>query len=1007
MSRKSDILSKKENKTVPFESYDEQIAKMVLQKELDLEKSLTSNDPNAILKAQLYLKKQQENKKSPDLKSWMFLPDDYMYTGNGYKQSMKEISFEVLRRMGDTFVAKLVKQARIDQVSNFLKFSLDDQMEGYTVRKKRGLFDQEFAEMTTSDKRKAEYIVNFLEHGGLNEKWELTDDLEAFIRKILDDSLTYDQLAFEIVRNRKGDLAKHTAVDASLIRLLDSNDPRYKDAFKNAEVNGFMPMYGMVWEGRILDHPVTGQPIIYYPWELGFGVRNRSSSVRKNGYGTSELEVAVQIVTWILWSFQYNGNFFKQGSQPKGFLNIKNGNGDNTVVNELRQSWRQMMSGVENCLVGDSFILTPEGRRELKSFFVENSEDKKVQIWTGKKFEDGLVYKTKEKKRLNRTTLNNGMFIESSSEHRFKTVDEVGDIVWKIQSELKAGDYLMVNKVTPPNKDLIYYNGFEVESDLFELIGWLTGDGYICTGEKNTKASCLFYHQKKERNIQIYHSWILDKYNINNSPTESFYSEEKKQRLKEKHGFKTVADSTLRTNIADIQFLSFLFELGFSPSKKGKVIPDFLFTCNPKYRRAFLRGFFSADGNVVGGRYIQMTISSDILRQRTKELLLSDGIRCSSFEGIDHIDNFTEKNKSKYCLLVRDNDMFFERVGMIQEHKQFKKKDFKYYSVHDSLPPSLCKKEFSLFREDLKLRYKETKKTLCNTMVTDTISAVLSDREILSFNRFKHVYDVVEDKLYKYEMNQEILNFHFEKIVKIESFEEEVEMFDVQIFDDENQFIVNGVLTHNSHKIPVFEGIDLEWTDLQVSNRDMEFNAWMEFLLVVFCSVYRIDPSELGFHFKGQADAFGQKGEKERLQHSKEKGLKPLLGFLQKLINKYIVSEIDEEFEFAFTGVDIEDEQAQVELDTKKVSGGLISFESAFEKYMGRPYDEKKDTILNPQFLQILQMKQMGGQGMNEEVDNQARENGEEPFNPFDDFGKANDPFIMGLNHYINKTLTK
>lgn len=556
MSRKSDILSKKENKTVPFESYDEQIAKMVLQKELDLEKSLTSNDPNAILKAQLYLKKQQENKKSPDLKSWMFLPDDYMYTGNGYKQAMKEISFEVLRRMGDTFVAKLVKQSRIDQVSNFLKFSLDDQMEGYTVRKKRGLFDQEFAEMTTSDKRKAEYIVNFLEHGGLNEKWELTDDLEAFIRKILDDSLTYDQLAFEIVRNRKGDLAKHTAVDASLIRLLDSNDPRYKDAFKNAEVNGFMPMYGMVWEGRILDHPATGQPIIYYPWELGFGVRNRSSSVRKNGYGTSELEVAVQIVTWILWSFQYNGNFFKQGSQPKGFLNIKNGNGDNTVVNELRQSWRQMMSGVEN-----------------------------------------------------------------------------------------------------------------------------------------------------------------------------------------------------------------------------------------------------------------------------------------------------------------------------------------------------------------------------------------------------------------------------------------------------------------SHKIPVFEGIDLEWTDLQVSNRDMEFNAWMEFLLVVFCSVYRIDPSELGFHFKGQADAFGQKGEKERLQHSKEKGLKPLLGFLQKLINKYIVSEIDEEFEFAFTGVDIEDEQAQVDLDTKKVSGGLISFESAFEKYMGRPYDEKKDTILNPQFLQILQMKQMGGQGMNEEVDNQARENGEEPSNPFDDFGKANDPFIMGLNHYINKTL--
>ena len=40
-----------------------------------------------------------------------------------------------------------------------------------------------------------------------------------------------------------------------------------------------------------------------------------------------------------------------------------------------------------------------------------------------------------------------------------------------------------------------------------------------------------------------------------------------------------------------------------------------------------------------------------------------------------------------------------------------------------------------------------------------------------------------------------------------------------------------------------------------------------------------MDPTELGFQFKDQAQIFGQDGQKQRLQHSREKGLKPLLIF--------------------------------------------------------------------------------------------------------------------------------
>lgn len=45
--------------------------------------------------------------------------------------------------------------------------------------------------------------------------------------------------------------------------------------------------------------------------------------------------------------------------------------------------------------------------------------------------------------------------------------------------------------------------------------------------------------------------------------------------------------------------------------------------------------------------------------------------------------------------------------------------------------------------------------------------------------------------------------------------------------------------------------------------------------------------------------------------------MKPLLIFLQGVITKYIVSELDENYEFAFTGIEVEDEEAQVKLDSE------------------------------------------------------------------------------------------
>jgi len=553
------------------EQYDQMVAKLQIEKALALDEAFNSKDPNAILKAQIYLQQQKSKVQTGATRGFMFDPYDASFSGNGYKRDQKKVGFEVLKRMGSLHIAKMVKKTRIDQVKNYLNFTLDEQKEGYTIRRKIGLFDERDKGTKKEDQKEIEKIVRFIENSKLqaekdktsaikfdSSKWDIYDDLDEFVSMVLDDSLTYDQLAFELQRNRRFELISYKAIDASTIRLLDTIDRRYwEDGEKKYDLQmGFLPRYAQVWGTEIQQNPLTKQDIVYYPWELGFATRNKSTDIYKNGYGESELETLVNIVTWLLYGFEYNGNFFKNGSNPKGFINIKSGSGGQDSLNDFREIWRQMITG-----------------------------------------------------------------------------------------------------------------------------------------------------------------------------------------------------------------------------------------------------------------------------------------------------------------------------------------------------------------------------------------------------------------------------------------------------------------SINSSKIPVFEGIDLEWTDLQQTNKDMEFNLWIEFLMIMFCAVYTIDPSELGFQFKQASQMFGQDGQKQRLDHSKNKGLKPLMMFLQKVISKYIVSEINEDFEFVFTGIDLEDDETKIKNVDAALKAGITSFEKQFEAFEGEKYDPKKHTILNSVFQQAQQMKMYGGQESNEAVDEQTGEPEEGQQNPFDEFEESekSDPILAESLKYIRQ----
>jgi len=304
-----------------------------------IEKALSSNNPQSYIEAKTYIKGLEE-KKNDNLRSFSFSPEQTYYTGQGYKHKPHGLNNDLLRNMANTPQIKAIINTRIEQASNFNSPTTDLQKPGWTIVKRKGLFDDEDKELTDKEKREIEEISLFLESGGNNSKWDF-EGWETFTRKLYEDSWALDQGVFEIAVDRIAKPTNFDVYDGATFYLAEHNIRSEKDReqLEAYMINGYLPRYVQVFANRVYRE--------YYPWELCLGVRNASTSIKLNGYGLSENEVLIQVITWMLNSNQYNGNFFQQGSNPKGILNFK-GNVDGGKLEEFKQAWGNTLSGVRN-----------------------------------------------------------------------------------------------------------------------------------------------------------------------------------------------------------------------------------------------------------------------------------------------------------------------------------------------------------------------------------------------------------------------------------------------------------------------------------------------------------------------------------------------------------------------------------------------------------------------------------------------------------------------------------
>lgn len=260
--------------------------------------------------------------------------DDWALSMNGdFWDRPSALGFDSLRSMVEqTPVLNAVILTRIRQVQRFCRVAdKSNDQPGFEIRHVDRNHQIEPAELES---------IHLLNRFMSNCGWEFNprkrkvlrrDSFSSFMAKSVRDSLTFDSAAIETEWKRDKSLGidGFYAVDGSTIRLCSEQGYRGDDEIFALQVV----------QGRV-STPYTFENLVYEP-------RNPRTDVNACGYGLSEVELLVRVVTGFLNAMSYNIKGFDSNAIPKGMLHMS-GNYTSQDIDAFKRYWNSMVKGVNN-----------------------------------------------------------------------------------------------------------------------------------------------------------------------------------------------------------------------------------------------------------------------------------------------------------------------------------------------------------------------------------------------------------------------------------------------------------------------------------------------------------------------------------------------------------------------------------------------------------------------------------------------------------------------------------
>lgn len=149
---------------------------------------------------------------------------------------------------------------------------------------------------------------------------------------------------------------------------------------------------------------------------------------------------------------------------------------------------------------------------------------------------------------------------------------------------------------------------------------------------------------------------------------------------------------------------------------------------------------------------------------------------------------------------------------------------------------------------------------------------------------------------------------------------------------------------------------DIKFVNMTPTANDMQFEKWLNYLINIISALYGIDPAEIGFPNRGGAtgsrggSTLNEADPSKKQQQSQNKGLQPLLKFIEDLVNRHIVSEYGDKYTFQFVGGDTK--SATDKLNILKLETQIFKTVNEAREEQGKKPIEGGDIILDASFLQ-------------------------------------------------------
>ena len=273
--------------------------------------SAVSYNPDATLK------KLTSQLVDPRVQAWLW------QGAQGVRERILQLNFETLRRVvGQLPLINGIINTRQDQVLPFLKYATERNDRGFRFEIENRTEEFRGNEI---DEDEVMQLTTFIEQTGFIFDPDREDDFADYVTMMVRDIYEIDQVATEIQYNRMGEPVAFWALDgATIARVTDE------------KLYGRGVRYVQKIEEKIYN--------TYKADNMIFDYKHKRSDVKYRGYGYSPVEQCINIITTLLFGYNYIRDQLVRDKVPKGFISAM-GDVAKSQLDSIRNYWYAAMTG--------------------------------------------------------------------------------------------------------------------------------------------------------------------------------------------------------------------------------------------------------------------------------------------------------------------------------------------------------------------------------------------------------------------------------------------------------------------------------------------------------------------------------------------------------------------------------------------------------------------------------------------------------------------------------------